>query len=161
VQQPLVQIQNLAIDFHSETSITGAVKGISLTINRREILALVGESGSGKSVTALSVLRLLPSPPAKYSSGSILFYGDEQKAVDLLKLDERALQRLRGNAISMIFQEPMTSLNPVMTCGEQVVEVLLQHKKASGIKQKRSCCVGLKKYSYPTRYKCIIATHTS
>jgi peptide/nickel transport system ATP-binding protein len=124
----LLQIDNLSIDFHSETEITHAVKGLSLSVQRGEILALVGESGSGKSVTALSVLQLLPVPPARYSSGAIFFSESDETPVDLLKLPSGALQQLRGNAISMIFQEPMTSLNPVMTCGRQVMETLLQHR---------------------------------
>jgi len=127
---PLLSIENLCVDFVTAHETTAAVKGISLAVNRGEIVALVGESGSGKSVTALSILRLLPAPPARYTSGKIMFENGGE-TVDLLRLPPAGLQRLRGNAIAMIFQEPMTALNPVMTCGKQVAEVLLQHKKVS------------------------------
>jgi peptide/nickel transport system ATP-binding protein len=128
---PLLSIQNLSVDFISESGTTEAIKKISLTVNRGEIVALVGESGSGKSVTSLSILQLLPSPPAKYSSGDILFSEDGNTPINLLKEDRYALQSIRGNKIAMIFQEPMTSLNPVLTCGEQVAEAILAHKKIS------------------------------
>jgi peptide/nickel transport system ATP-binding protein len=98
-------------------------------------VALVGESGSGKSVTSLSILQLLPIPPAKYSSGEILFSETETK--NLLQLSKKDLQKIRGDKISMIFQEPMTSLNPVLTCGTQVMEALLQHRKISAAEAKR------------------------
>lgn len=128
---PLLSIQNLSVDFISESAVTHALKNISLTAMRGEILALVGESGSGKSVTSLSILQLLPSPPAKYSSGDIFFSEDGQTEINLLKEDRSGLQSIRGNKISMIFQEPMTSLNPVFTCGEQLSESILAHKKIS------------------------------
>src|SRR5258707_13872400 len=129
--QPLLSIKNLSVDFISESGITHALKDISLSVNRNEVLALVGESGSGKSVTALSILQLLPSPPAKYSSGEIFFSGDGNTVIDLLKRKGHALQDIRGNKIAMIFQEPMTSLNPVLTCGDQVMEAIQLHKKIS------------------------------
>ena len=126
---PLLQIKNLSIDFVSEKEKTNAVKNISFFVNRGEIVALVGESGSGKSVSALSILQLLPSPPAKYSSGRILLSLNGQESFDLLKTDFREMQDIRGNKIAMIFQEPMTSLNPVFTCGFQVMEAIRSHKK--------------------------------
>ncbi|MEI9943050.1 MAG: ATP-binding cassette domain-containing protein [Chitinophagaceae bacterium] len=129
---PLLDIKNLSIDFVSASGTTNALKNISLTVNRNEIVALVGESGSGKSVTALSILQLLPSPPANYSSGEILFSKNGSQQSDLLQKDHLSLQRIRGNKIGMIFQEPMTSLNPVLTCGEQVMEAILAHKKNIG-----------------------------
>ncbi len=127
---PLLTIENLSVEFISEKSKTTAVKNISLHVNRGEILAIVGESGSGKSVTSLSVLGLLPAPPATYPNGKILFTEDD-KTVDLLHLSSKELQKVRGNKIAMIFQEPMTSLNPVLSCGAQVIEALLAHKKIS------------------------------
>ena len=132
----LLTIQNLSVDFISESGVTNALKSISLTVNRGEIVALVGESGSGKSVTALSILQLLPSPPARYTSGDIIFSENETagqgiKSIHLLQEDRYALQSVRGNKIAMIFQEPMTSLNPVLTCGEQITEAILAHKRTS------------------------------
>jgi peptide/nickel transport system ATP-binding protein len=129
--QPLLSIKNLSVDFISEPGITNALKNISFLVNRNEVLALVGESGSGKSVTSLSILQLLPSPPAKYSSGEIFFSEDGNTSVDLLQRKGPALQDIRGNKIAMIFQEPMTSLNPVLTCGDQVMEAIQLHKKVS------------------------------
>ena len=126
---PLLAIESLSVDFITENGTTHALKDISFTISRNEVVALVGESGSGKSVTSLSILRLLSTPPAKYSSGQILFSPDGKNAVNLLQLNQKALQQVRGNQIAMIFQEPMTSLNPVLTCGDQITEAILQHKK--------------------------------
>jgi peptide/nickel transport system ATP-binding protein len=130
--QPLLSIEDLSVDFIAESGTTQALKNISFTVNRGEIVALVGESGSGKSVTALSILRLLPSPPARYTNGRIFFSANGEEAADLLQKDRRELQDIRGNRIAMIFQEPMTSLNPVLTCGDQVTEAILLHKKIAG-----------------------------
>jgi peptide/nickel transport system ATP-binding protein len=126
---PLLSIQNLSVDFVSEATRSTAARNISFTVNKGEIVALVGESGSGKSVTSLSVLQLLPSPPAQYTSGQILFSENGTTSLNLLQEDRYALQSIRGHKIAMIFQEPMTSLNPVFTCGEQVMEAILAHKK--------------------------------
>src|SRR6187401_2818882 len=125
---PLLSINDLSIDFVSESGITSALKNISLAVNRGEILAIVGESGSGKSVTALSILQLLANT-AKFTSGEIIFSEDGKNEVDLIRLPNKELQKVRGNKIAMIFQEPMTSLNPVFTCGTQVAESLQLHKK--------------------------------
>src|SRR3954447_5523319 len=111
----LLQIQDLSVSFTSDFGQTTALQNISISLNSGEIVALVGESGSGKSVTSLSVLQLIPSPPAEYTSGKILFSEDGDKTIDLLKLDHQSLRNIRGNKIAMIFQEPMTSLNPVLT----------------------------------------------
>ncbi|MSO56517.1 MAG: ABC transporter ATP-binding protein [Acidobacteria bacterium] len=123
---PLLEIRGLRTYFNTEAGIAKAADGVNLTINPGEVLGLVGESGSGKSVTALSVLRLIPDPPGKIVDGEIFFRGR-----DLLKLDYDALRAVRGCDISMIFQEPMTSLNPVFTIGMQLIEVYLEHEKIS------------------------------
>ena len=127
---PLLRINDLSIDFVSESGTTSALRNISLSVNRSEIFAIVGESGSGKSVTALSILQLL-SKTAKFKSGAIIFSEDGKNEIDLIRLPNKELQKTRGNKIAMIFQEPMTSLNPVFTCGEQVAESLQLHKKIS------------------------------
>jgi peptide/nickel transport system ATP-binding protein len=129
MQSPLLQINNLQVDFVTDIGTTTAVNNISLTVNRGEIVAIVGESGSGKSVTSLSVLQLLPKPPARYTTGEILFSAGGNEAVDLLHQTPEQMRAIRGNQIAMIFQEPMTSLNPVFTCGHQVQEALQLHLK--------------------------------
>ncbi len=127
MSNPLLNIEGLNIHFDTEAGSYHALKNVSFTVNRGEIVAVVGESGSGKSVTALSVLRLLPTPPANYTSGRILFSQDGMLSEDILKCEEDTLRDIRGNRISMIFQEPMTSLNPLMTCGKQVMESIRLH----------------------------------
>jgi peptide/nickel transport system ATP-binding protein len=123
----LLSIQDLQVDFTSDGHTTTAVQDLWVEVNRGEIVAIVGESGSGKSVTSLSILRLLPSPPASYPNGRILFTDKEGNESDLLKTSEDAIRNIRGNEIAMIFQEPMTSLNPVKTCGSQVAEAMVLH----------------------------------
>ncbi len=124
---PLLDIQDLAVGFTSGSGELIVVDHISFTLNESETLAVVGESGSGKTVSALAVLRLIPSPPGRISGGKILFRKEENAPVDLACLDEREMQTIRGRSISMVFQEPMTSLNPVFTCGNQVMESLRVH----------------------------------
>lgn len=119
----LVRIENLAIDFRTDEGIVHAVKGISFNIPKGKTVGLVGESGSGKSVTALSLMRLIPNPPGEIVSGRMEFQGD-----DLRTMSEAKMRTVRGNKISMIFQEPMTSLNPVFTVGEQIAETLVLHQ---------------------------------
>ncbi|MDR3343954.1 MAG: ABC transporter ATP-binding protein [Treponema sp.] len=123
MMEPLLRIKNLAVQFHTQEGIHQAVRGLSLTLGTGETLGLVGESGSGKSVTALALMRLIPNPPGKILEGNIIF-GDR----DLLTLSEGEVRRIRGNEIAMIFQEPMTSLNPIHTCGKQIMEPLRIHK---------------------------------
>lgn len=149
MQLPLLKIENLSLDFVTDTSVNHALKDISLQVNKDEIVALVGESGSGKSVTSLSILRLLPSPPAKYAGGEILFSMDGNEAIDLLQLPWAALQNIRGNRIAMIFQEPMTSLNPVFTCGNQVAEAILVHNKISKDDAKKRALEWFEKVKLP------------
>lgn len=144
----LLEIKNLSIDFITESGITNALKNISFSVNRGEIVAIVGESGSGKSVTALSILQLL-AKTAKISNGEIIFSEDGQSQINLLSLSAEELQHTRGNKISMIFQEPMTSLNPVFTCGSQVTESLRLHKKISGKEAKQQVIGWFKKVKLP------------
>jgi peptide/nickel transport system ATP-binding protein len=120
---PLLEVENLQTHFRTPDGINRAVDGVSFHVEEGETLAVVGESGCGKSVTANSILRLIPEPPGKIA-GSIRFQG-----VDLLKLSDRAMRKVRGNDISMIFQEPMTSLNPVLTVGRQLGETLRLHQR--------------------------------
>lgn len=122
----LLSVENLRVNFHTDDGVVGAVDGVSLHVASGETLGLVGESGCGKSVTAYSILKLLPVPPAEYAAGSITFRGK-----DLLKLDEKAMRRVRGNHISMIFQEPASSLNPIMSIGSQITEAIREHQTAS------------------------------
>jgi oligopeptide/dipeptide ABC transporter ATP-binding protein len=124
--QPLLSIDNLKTYFYVRDRVAKAVNDVSLTIQPGETLGLVGESGCGKSVTAHSIIQLIPDPPGKIVDGRILFDGQ-----DLLKLSEANMRKIRGNRISMIFQEPMTSLNPVLTVGNQVGEVLRLHQGLS------------------------------
>ncbi|HMH22053.1 MAG TPA: ABC transporter ATP-binding protein [Puia sp.] len=132
----LLSIHNLSIGFQTEAGIAPGVQGVDLQVSRGEIVALVGESGSGKSITALSILQLLPSPPATYLSGEILFTDENDRRIDLLKQSPRQMQDIRGRQVAMIFQEPMTSLNPVYTCGAQVMEAILAHNKISAAEAK-------------------------
>ena len=123
---PELLVKNLKVSFATPENELMAVRGISYQLNQGEILALVGESGCGKTVSALSILRLIQEPPGKIVSGEILFAGK-----DLLKLKKKELQDRRGKGIAMIFQDPMTSLNPVLTIGEQIIETLLRHTSLS------------------------------
>ncbi len=127
----LLRIENLEVGFKTGEKTVPALNGINLEVNKGEIVAIVGESGSGKSVTALSILQLIPSPPAVYNKGKIWFSENGSDAFDLLEKNSRSLQEIRGNKIGMNFQEPMTSLNPVLTCGTQVMEAITLHKKLS------------------------------
>lgn len=122
----LLEVENLQTHFRTPDGVNRAVDGVSFSVNEGETLAIVGESGCGKSVTAMSILRLISEPPGKIA-GSIRFMGQ-----DLLSLPEKQMRAIRGNAISMIFQEPMTSLNPVLTIGRQLRETLLLHQAISG-----------------------------
>ena len=128
--EPLLEIKNLVTEFSSDGKTLKAVNDVSFAINRGETIGVVGESGSGKSVSSLSVMRLIPNPPGKISGGEIIYHGKNGQ-VDLLKLSDKEMRSLRGKEIAMIFQEPMSSLNPVFTCGNQVMEALFLHQKLS------------------------------
>jgi peptide/nickel transport system ATP-binding protein len=146
---PLLSIRQLGIAFESEDGMAPGVQGIDLEVHRGEIVALVGESGSGKSITALSILQLLPSPPARYHSGEIFFTGRDGRTIDLLKQDTGALLSIRGAEIGMIFQEPMTSLNPVFTCGDQVAEAIRAHRRVSAAEARRMTVALFKQVQLP------------
>ena len=125
--EPILEIDDLHTRFTTRAGVVPAVDGVSYDIHAGEILGVVGESGCGKSVTALSVLRLIPDPPGQIESGAIRFRG-----TDLLSLSEEEMRQVRGNEISMIFQEPMTSLHPILTIGRQLTETLVLHRGMSG-----------------------------
>lgn len=122
----IIQVRNLSVEFTTDEGIVKAVKNISFDVPRGKTVGLVGESGSGKSVTSLALMRLIPNPPGRITSGELLLNGK-----DLLKISESEMRQVRGNKISMIFQEPMTSLNPVFTVGDQISETLMLHQKMS------------------------------
>ncbi|MEH7348770.1 ABC transporter ATP-binding protein [Gottfriedia acidiceleris] len=122
--ETILEVKNLQTYFYTDEGTSKAVNGISFSLKKGETLGIVGESGSGKSITSLSLLGLIPSPPGKIAGGSILFKGE-----DLLAKTEKQMRSIRGNEISMIFQEPMTSLNPVYSAGEQIAEAIRLHQK--------------------------------
>jgi peptide/nickel transport system ATP-binding protein len=133
----ILEVEGLVTRFRIEGGFLTAVKGISFELKKGETLAIVGESGSGKSVTALSLINLIPNPPGEIAEGSIRFQSPSNGWTDLAKLRSESLRRFRGKEISMIFQEPMTSLNPVFTCGFQVMEAILLHQKCDKATAKR------------------------
>ena len=142
--EPLLRITDLVTTFRTEAGLLRAVDGVSLTIPRGGKLGLIGESGCGKSVTALSILRLIPEPPGKIESGEIIFDG-----VDLLKLPLSQMRRIRGNRISMIFQEPTSSLNPVYTAGNQIAEAIRLHQKVSRAEARKRSIEALRQVGIP------------
>lgn len=125
---PLLDIRGLVTEFRTETGLVRAVKGVDLTVNAGETIAVVGESGSGKSVTSLSVMRLIPKGIGGIAAGQIMFRGRDGVVRDLAQEPEPAMRKIRGNEISMIFQEPMTSLNPTIKVGAQIAEAALLHQ---------------------------------
>lgn len=142
--QSLLQIENLQTHFFTDRGQIPAVDGIDIAINKGEIVGIVGESGCGKSVTSLSVMRLVPNPPGKIVGGSIKFKGE-----DLVSVSEKRMRELRGNEIAMIFQEPMTSLNPVYTVGDQIGESVRLHKKMSKKEARNRSVEMLRKVGIP------------
>src|ERR1700722_1615181 len=121
---PVLEVSGLNTVFHTRTGLVHAVRDISFSVDAGETLAIVGESGCGKTITALSLMRLIPEPPGEIVSGSVKVDG-----TDLLRLDEAAMRDMRGSRIAMIFQEPMTALNPLLTIGRQIVEMVILHDK--------------------------------
>ena len=144
MKDDLVRIENLKTYFYTEDGIVKSVDNVSMRIKKGETLGVVGESGCGKSVTAMSIMRLIPSPPGKIVGGKIFF--DD---VDLLTLDDAAMREIRGNKISVIFQEPMTSLNPVFTIGFQIEEVIMLHQKLNKKDAEKKAIESLKLVGIP------------
>ena len=146
---PLLKFKNLVTEFNVEGKTLTAVNNVSFDLNRGETIGIVGESGSGKSVTSLSAMRLVPSPPGQISSGEILFYNKSGVPTDLISLSEKEMRTFRGNELAMIFQEPMTSLNPVFTCGDQVLEAIMLHQNISTEEAKKLTISLFKKVQLP------------
>ena len=134
----LLEVRNLKTYFNTADGVAKAVDDVSFTIYRGETVGIVGESGSGKSVTCLSIMRLIASPPGYIAGGEILYHQSDGTIVDLVKANKKAMRQYRGNEISMIFQEPMTSLNPVYTCGSQVMETILLHQNTTKKEAKKT-----------------------
>ena len=127
----LLEVRNLVTEVRSDIYDVKAVNDVSFTVHKGRTLGIVGESGSGKSVTSLSVMRLIQTPPGQITGGQVLFHEDNGTVTDLLKISEETMRTYRGNKIAMIFQEPMTSLNPVFTCGDQIIEAIRLHQRVS------------------------------
>ena len=130
-KEVLVEVKNLVTEFKSDGELMKAVNDVSFTLHKGETIGIVGESGSGKSVTSLSIMQLIPNPPGRVSGGDIIYHSKSKGVVNLRNIPAEEMRSFRGNEIAMIFQEPMTSLNPVYTCGNQVMEVILLHQKIS------------------------------
>ena len=147
MSQPLLSVQNLCIDFNTADKGVTAVKNISFTVAAGEMVAIVGESGSGKSVTALSVLKLLPSKTSV--KGKLVFLGKGKDSLDLLEVTDKVMTSIRGKDIAMIFQEPMSSLNPLLTCGYQMIEAIQLHEQISSVAAKKRAIDLFKKVNLP------------
>lgn len=146
----LLEIKDLKTYFYTDDGIVKAVDGVNFSVESGKTIGIVGESGCGKSVTAMSILRLIPDPPGKIVSGEILFNGK-----DLTKISEEELRHIRGNDISVIFQEPMTSLNPVFTVGYQIMEALMLHQKLSEEEAKKKAVEMIKLVGIPRAEKIV------
>jgi len=142
---PLLEIRSLSTYFYTDEGVVKAVENVSFDIYPGEVLGIVGESGCGKSVTSLSILKLIPDPPGKIVHGEILFEGK-----DLVRLEEKEMEKVRGNEISMIFQEPMTSLNPVFTIGDQIMEAILFHQGLDKSEARRKAIEMLHRVKIPS-----------
>ena len=144
MSHPVLQIENLQTHFFTDRGQIPAVDGVSLTVHRGEVVGIVGESGCGKSVTSLSIMKLIPTPPGKIVGGAIRFKGE-----DLVAASEKRMREIRGNEIAMIFQEPMTSLNPVFTIGEQIGEAIRIHTKVGKKEARQQAIQMLQKVGIP------------
>jgi len=150
METPLLEVKNLSVTFSTSKGTVEAVKNVSFTLNKGETLGIVGESGSGKSVTSLAILRLIQEGVGRITSGEIIFHSPKIGKVNLLELTEAQMRKdIRGNDIAMIFQEPMTSLNPVFTCGEQVMETILLHQEVSKEEAKKRTIILFDKVKLP------------
>lgn len=138
MRETILEVKDLRVSFKTFAGINHAVRGVNFTLQKGETLAIVGESGSGKSVTSNAIMRLIPEPPGHYDSGEILFNGQ-----DLLKLNEKEMAHIRGNEIAIIFQDPMTSLNPTIKIGKQIMEVIQIHDKAISRSQAKQKAIAL------------------
>lgn len=143
-KEDILQVEDLVIHYFTDDGEVCAVNGISFSLKKGEVMGLVGETGAGKTTTALGLMRLVPSPPGRIVSGTIRLEGK-----DLTKLSEVEMRLIRGNDISMIFQDPMTSLNPVMRVGEQISEVVRKHRKVSRLDAERIACEMIEKVGIP------------
>ncbi|MDE2293715.1 MAG: ABC transporter ATP-binding protein, partial [Elusimicrobia bacterium] len=141
----VLEVENLVTEFHVESGVARAVDGVSFALREGETLGLVGESGSGKSVTSLSVMRLVPNPPGRVLPGSRVAVNGR----DVMKLSEREMQRVRGSEIAMVFQDPMTALNPVFTVGNQLVEVIRRHDRVGAADARRRAVELLERVGIP------------
>ncbi len=131
MSEKLLSVKDLVVQYHTDGKVVEAVNGINIELNKGEVLGLVGETGAGKTTTALSIMRLIPNPPGKVISGEVNFNisEDSEELTNIYELDNRKMLSIRGSKISMIFQDPMTSLNPVVSVGNQIVEVIALHQK--------------------------------
>lgn len=150
MSKKILEVKNLKTYFYTDEGVIPAVDGVDFTLDEGETLAIVGESGCGKSVTSLSILRLVAFPPGKIIDGEILYKGK-----NLLEISEKEMRSVRGNDISMIFQEPMTSLNPVFTVGKQIMESLIYHQNMSKEDAKKRAIEMIKLVGIPTPERCI------
>ena len=141
----ILEIKDLVVEYHTDDSIIHAVNGINLTVKKGETIGLVGETGAGKTTIARSILRILPTPPAILKSGSIVFEGR-----DVIELSEREMRKVRGNKIAMIFQDPMTALNPIKRIGDQISEAIMLHNEISRMEGERRACEMLEMVGIPS-----------
>ena len=144
MSKKLLEVNNLSVSFNTYAGEVQALRGVSFSVDRGETLAIVGESGSGKSVTVQTIMKLIPMPPGEIKGGEIFFDGE-----DLVKVSDKKMMELRGGRIGMIFQDPMTSLNPTIKVGKQIMEGILIHKKVSKAEAKAQAIEMLRKVGIP------------